>query len=424
MTNYIERITKAIYIDPTGREFEFKFEDVSRKSDRRVSYFNYPDVAGTDVFSTGFASDVFPMECIFTGINCDIEADAFYEALSLEGVATLYHPRYGRKRVVAVSREQRDNLKSSYGQSIITVEFYQTLEVEYPNGIVDLGTYLDDSILGVADLAKSNLGQATLGVLDDVNSFIEKIQDFSLSAQESFFDMLSPVKQIEDTFRKVSNFASSNANYFLTNLESLSGSVYQICNLPARVGNTLATTTIRFKQLLQSVREFPLIGEGLASTKIEALANGKLVENFISQGLVTMAITAKYATYTTKREALSAVTALTDELQLAQEHLESLEAQASEFTGGASEEFLFDPALWEAVSLYVSQAQKYLILNSFGAKVEKYYTLPTEYALPDLIYQLHGEYSDELLDFFISSNGLSEDSILLLKRGTRVVYYE
>ena len=113
------RLRKAKYTAPDGEDISFLYENVSRNRNKQTAQYYFPDAKGTMVLDMGSSSKIFPVQAIFIGDNCDLEADLFEALIFQQGIGKLQHPLYGLVDVVPSGNVVRkDDLKTGANQSI------------------------------------------------------------------------------------------------------------------------------------------------------------------------------------------------------------------------------------------------------------------------------------------------------------------
>jgi len=121
-------LLEARYTAPSGKEFVFLWEKLSKTIELKTGVFVFPDKDGAHVQHQGGGPVSFPMTCIFNGANHARSADDFEEALHERDVAELQHPVYGIRKVIPTGNISRDNnLIERINESIVTITFTETL---------------------------------------------------------------------------------------------------------------------------------------------------------------------------------------------------------------------------------------------------------------------------------------------------------
>ena len=68
-------LTDIKYTSPSGKEFTFVYENVSKETDLKTATFTFPEKDGAYIQSLGRGGRRFPLTCIFTGENCMKKAE-------------------------------------------------------------------------------------------------------------------------------------------------------------------------------------------------------------------------------------------------------------------------------------------------------------------------------------------------------------
>jgi len=121
-------LLEAKYTAPSGKEFTFLWETLSKKTELKTGIFTFPDRDGAHVQHQGGGPVSFSMTCIFNGDDHVKRAGDFEAALLEREPAELQHPVYGIKKVIPTGNISRDNdLINGINESIVTITFTETI---------------------------------------------------------------------------------------------------------------------------------------------------------------------------------------------------------------------------------------------------------------------------------------------------------
>ena len=124
-----DRLQKASYIGPSGKEFFFDWDEVQESFDHKASVFRFPDKDGAEVQSLGVGEHRFPITTFVHGDDYDIAAQEFMDILGEKGAGILLHPIYGRKTVQPTNIKRIDKVVDEGNQAIISILFIESKEV-------------------------------------------------------------------------------------------------------------------------------------------------------------------------------------------------------------------------------------------------------------------------------------------------------
>ncbi len=142
-----DRLQKASYIGPSGKEFFFDWDEVQESFDHKASVFRFPDKDGAEVQSLGVGEHRFPITTFVHGDDYDIAAQEFMDILGEKGAGILLHPIYGRKTVQPTNIKRIDKVVDEGNQAIISILFIESKEVLAQETEQDL----EDKIEGFQD---------------------------------------------------------------------------------------------------------------------------------------------------------------------------------------------------------------------------------------------------------------------------------
>jgi hypothetical protein len=124
-------LLEAKYTSPSGKEFIFLWEKVSKKTELKTGIFTFPDKDGAHVQHQGGGPVSFPMTCIFSGDSHKKTADDFEASLLERDIAELQHPVYGIRKVIPTGDIERENdLVSASNETHIKITFTETITDE------------------------------------------------------------------------------------------------------------------------------------------------------------------------------------------------------------------------------------------------------------------------------------------------------
>jgi hypothetical protein len=126
-------LLEAKYTSPSGKEFTFLWEKVSKKTQLKTGVFTFPDKDGAHVQHQGGGPTTFPFQCIFNGEGHIKNANDFEAALLERDVAELQHPLYGVRKVIPTGDIQRDDdYVNTLNETHVTITFTETITDEEP----------------------------------------------------------------------------------------------------------------------------------------------------------------------------------------------------------------------------------------------------------------------------------------------------
>lgn len=409
-----DRVKEGAYNSPSGERYTFIYEDLSRTFDKKTSAHEFPNADGTYVQDNGRTGRKYPITAIFAGPDCDIDADAFEDALAETGRGRLEHPIYGTVDVVPFGTVTRnDALKTAANQSTVEVTFWETIPLIYPIPQMDPTALVIDSVQEFS---------AALGT-----DTAEKLDIFDPEAVASFKDrLISQIKNVQSVIGKLSDIKSAVeakvaevtglvdnivtatveiANEVRDTIAMAINGVMELIALPGQIVTGIKTKLNSYKEILTTAISgiFPVGNES------DYLSSRAIVECVVA----SVAINLVNTDLSSQGEATEAASDLLDLLDEAITWEEDVSDNLGLIATGESYQ-----QLQEAVSLTAG----YLIEISFTLRKERKIVLTRSRTIIDLAAELYGEI-DAVLDFFINSNGFTGSEIIEIPRGREVLYY-
>lgn len=419
---WLDRIGEAAYTSPGGTRMAFAYLDVSREVDKRTAAFEFPGVDGAYVQDNGASERRYPLACIFSGPDCDVDAEAFEELLLERGPGVLEHPLYGRVDVVPFGTiTRRDDLSSGANQAIVEVVFWATLGAVYPSSRLAPKLEVSEA-LRLAEPALAADFDRNMNLATEARRANERltVRDVLRNIESALQAAASATESVNREFRDLQSQVNFGIDVLIGQPLLLARQVLNLITAPSRALAGIASRLDGYRDLLdRMLRTSPSEGAS-APTALERiivrLSNDFHTADLAAGGAVLGSISSVVNnTFTAKPQALEAA--------------EVILAQAAERT--AWRETRFDElgqidtgegyqALQEATALAVG----YLVEISFTLVPERAIVLDRPRALVELCAELYGSVADERLDFLVSTNHLTGSDILELPRGRRVVYYD
>lgn len=458
-----DNIKEAAYTSPSGKRMTFEWENVSRDKDAKGSVFEFTDADGTYAQTLGKTLDRLPLIAIFSGPDCDTEADEFYDMMDEKGFGTLEHPRWGVKNCAPLGKiAQRHDLKTSANENKIQVTFYESLKEIYPEirtsdtsiiskAIEDFNKALSDSLGNNVDLG-SDLIQAGLSgnavdkasakglfgrIYANVVDSMEKITRIQGDVEEQILETTGPLK---DAFDNVQSTVGSVQTQFNTINSSI------ITGLDRSIGEpvTLARQTLRliqtpgraFAGISEKLSRYQEISTSIINEGIDTLKPGQereirnnfYIKDMFALGAVSGSVSSAISS------APSSISVVSGEglvqFQTRTEAVEAAEQILSQFESVtewreqnfASLELLDTGEAYQQAHKMATLAAGKLIDIAFTLKQERSIILDRARNIVELEFELYGTVDDNL-DFLITANELTGDEILELPRGREIKYY-
>ena len=426
-----DRLREAAYNSPGGTRRTFHYEDVSRKTPKRTTAFQFPQVDGAYIQDNGLGPRSYPLRVFFWGDNHDIEATSFELMLFERGVGKLEHPFYGTFDVVPFGDiSRRDDLKSAANQTVIEITFMTTLGVVYPSAGVnpknEIQAALDASKLASAEqyADQMDVSQAVLRASSGAG-----IKNMLLSTSAALNSVSRATLAVTREFREIESTINLGIDVLVGQPLQIAGLIANLVTLPGRALAGIRDRLVAYGILADDIYgddlgnpAQTLINQTFLPLRTSDISNGFLNSNLFSINAVNGKIVSVLNhEFSTKPEAIEAaeniLTALDDHIAWRDECFEALKtipdlAIAQIDTGESIQ------ALQEVAALTAG----FLVEVSFSLTPERRIVLDRPRTIVDLAGELYGSIDDRL-DFMISTNNLTGSEILELPRGTSVVYY-
>ena len=413
------RIKSAAYTAGDGSRHTFDFEEVSVTVTKRTTTFEFADIDGGYVQENGHGPEEYPLRCIFSGIDHDLDANDFQKALLLRGKGRLEHPLYGTLDVVSTgSIQKRNDLVGAVNETIIEVTFSTTLASLYPSGAGYPTSEIAAAAARFSDTAADQF-ENSVALSDAANQARAKVTVKSaLQLVTTFLGAISDqVASSRRDFEARNRAINDGLDVLLGTPTQLATQIIGLVNAPARAQVALRERLDAYAQLLEA-----LIG-GLDKTttvqfgeqaEIERINNFLIVDLFATASAIAVAQAVASSTYSSRPEALSAALTINEhQSTLVDWREEKLATFALIERGGT----------YQSLAYVNARAVGYLIETSYELVPERVIYTDRDRSFVDICAELYGSISEERLQYFIDTNQIGGDEFLEIPKGRRIVWY-
>ena len=460
-----DKTLEARYTSPSGKQFPFHYEKVSRETNLKTGIFEFPDRDGAHVQHQGAGAKSFPLVCIFTGPDCMDQADAFEESLYERDVAELRHPVYGTVRVIPTGYIKReDDLVNALNESRVTVTFTETMpEESTPMDAVSAdeieATYndlLESFALDFAEnisidtVAEELVLQSMLvtqaQIIEDNMIPIIETDTFALAEYRAIVgELRNETRELRSIISNIQNAVKKTENFVVRGL-NVARLTLNLMRLPSRI----------LVGIMEKVKGYSMLATNIVNQfRNDPFGTRNIANSFHSTGLVLSGCVASIAsgaalsiaqtatsvnnTEINRTPVLSPASPLdspsisTDSeieiitreetIQIAYNILALLEATKTFQDSRIENNVVVDANSNSYISLYkLVYSCVQLITNiSLSLPMRRTITLDQDRQIIELTCELYG--SVDFIDKFISDNDLSADELEVIPMGREVTYH-
>lgn len=413
-----DRIKVASYTGPSGKKFEFDWDEAELSFDHKSSVFRFPDKDGAEVISLGTGEKRYPLTAFVSGDDYDISAQEFLDILAEKGNGILVHPIYGRKTVQPTNIKRTDKPVSEGNMATISVLYIESVEILAEETQEDL----EDNISKLFEEQ-----DVVLPIEFSEQKRVDSVQDLSnsesrFSTNLSIMDrILAPIAALNDEVNGFFTAVSLSLNNNLTDLVgkplTLASQTIALIKAPARIFQSLQLRLEGYKELALALRlnaSNPNVNNDSRNTALE-------VRFQLSAVTAAFAETLLIEEFKTKSAALLAALDLQEFHTL---NMEFIESQESKFQDTTLNLLLYgDSENCHIMNQIVELTANILARKSFNLQQERIIELSRARNIVELTYELYGTADNETIDLLISSNKIIGDEIILIPKGREIVYY-
>jgi len=386
---WVDRLLPEItLISPSGIVFTADWSGNSRSMEKRLGVFEYPKRQGAVVQDLEVGAVKYPLTLNFEGSTNDITAGRFFEACKEHGPWTVQHPVRGVKSLQLVSVTEEIQPITSGNITVVETEW---IEIDNVQGDVPIPELAATIIQQTGDTQTKHVEYVQTALM---KSTLAELKNNVTSAANSVMQKMATLKQtsaeINAQMESVHRGITSTINSTGMSLASLAGQIQTLVTLPGAILTSVATTFDYYAEMLTDYgTDDPVIGELIATSALTVMVQAT------TDGEVT-----------TREEAIELSDMLRNGFIAMTDRLESLgpDTQIAVFNDNAN-------AVSQAINLLLRRSYDLLTAKRITLKL---YRSPVEIAITENVD----------FDYFISSNQLKGDEILLLPPGREVVVYQ
>jgi hypothetical protein len=399
---------------PSGVTFRPKWAGDSISIEKRI---NRQQLYGIDkelADDLGVNSRNYPLALYFDGPDNDIQSRQFEQALAERGPWVVIHPVDGLLKLQPLSCTRETQPVTSGNITALSTEWMEPLDEAAAISSEDAASKIEDAVKDVNAAAAADMAKADTSLISSVKAIGAKTKQSMQAVSKQIKAVNSRINQIQNTVNDIANSAQMN-------VAELSGAVIQLVESPGLIIGNIQSRIQSFARMgTQIIGGLSAAGE-MTAARVSAALTGELFLNAVTCG---MALSIIGELPQTRPEALSV---------LAQYRLFSRETQAAlDALAGASSGNAFDKQYFprreagEAIATLDGAVIRYLLSILFDLQVERIIVLdrpraPVEIAITE--YQAAAGNADERYTYFLRTNALHGNDILLLPAGREVKIY-
>lgn len=420
--SFLDRVDPYIRLfSPQKDQFDALWAGDDRSFEKKHGVFSPPGTDGSTIQDLGSNSSVYPLTIYFTGADHDLEAERFFQACRQRGQWTIFHPVKGSLLLNLSSvSEMIDPVQSANVTSFRTqwIEQIDTFLIRTPPALQAA------VIAAVKDVAASPV---PAGVKQDTFSKISAIKDAANKAIAAVREKLAPLYKIASDIKGTVQDITSTAQSIYADVQnvvsqatievqSLTGQISALINLPSQIATDLKVRVKAFQGALVGVLDLlPGVSHGDDESRNRLIIYEHSLHSVnasICQSVVTGDLQSRPQAVEMMKAVTDSFSSLTDALDDAQ----------SLFDGAYVEgQYVAGSELHQRSLHLTALTLEYLLRASFDLLIERRVILRTDRAPIEIVLSEYGD--PEKFDFFIESNELSGDDILILPAGREIKLY-
>lgn len=400
--SYLDRLRPGRYTSPSGRAFDFLFDDVSRQGGKKASVLEIPEASGAIVQDLGTTATRFDFALYFSGKDYDQTADAFFQALEEPGPGVLSHPRWGDVTVLATSYSQTERFVDGMGQAAFDIAF-----VLAPATGLAAATSTAAAVASAARKARAAVAAAheatyRVPVLSDLAELKDKVR--------------KDLKSLRRTLTRVTATITETSQRINAEIASMDADVDALLQSPAAFAKALdsvvAAAASAPASIADKIRSYGALIAELAAGSPATPAQAAVAVCTISLLAGAAIESGTEGNLDSRDAAVAAHDDLVAGFRAAREAIEAAERSGS---------YTADPEAMAALAQAEAQAAAYLLESSYSLRIERRTTLTGAATPLELAWRFYRDL--DRLPELERLNRLQGDRLLIIPAGTEVRYY-
>lgn len=422
---WTDRLREAAITFPNGERFLFEYEDVEKEVNKKTNTFTFGDKDGALVQDFGLGAVSFPLTIFFSGSDYDLVADSFEVAAASPGTSLLEHPIYGNRNIVLESYTRTDRLKTAGNQAQFDLIMTETI---IPIAPISATEGKSNIVSGLNDLSEiqQDAFDVQYDAVADIANAKNRITQFVKDFSSAFEGLTSFNQQISDAFDNNVNFINDNIDELLEDPPALAASMYSMVRIPAR---STASVQSRVRGYIETLGLQIIAIEGAGVDLFNQRTERQLTTTSNLMALAESMIFAE-DDLITKADATGLADDLLEQYRLLQEYLDQLERDS--LTDDLENRYAVNDTLTQGIKSIVSATAGNLIQLSFSLKQERIIRTQSKETIITLCQELYGGRVEDpivegiiktRLDFFIETNELTGEELILIPKDREIKYY-
>ena len=415
---YLENLRPGKYISPGDIELDFKFDTLVRSGAKKASVTEILDSDESVAQDQGNVSDTFPMDIYFTGDEYDADADAFYVALSerysQDKPGILIHPRWGDIPVMPISWQQSEAFVSGAKAGRFTVTFRRVFPTSFP--LTDILTE-SNALSNIDDMKELTAGITGAMDLKQTASVIGKLRGALGIVSNSLRAIAAGPEGLIATFDAIQSTIDGLIDDIGNTIATVIIGIQTLMLLPGKIISETQDSINGYVDMIDSlVNSFS--DENVISDT-EAINNVIMLELIAGMGSAALAQTAVFTNYFSRKDGSDAIDKIADGYNKVILGIENGKRQ-----GLITDTYIGDHNYLSKLQDTITNINSILLNKSFDLKAEKKLILSVESDPISLCNKFYNDISNEKINFFITTNKITNDEFIEIPAGREVVFYE
>lgn len=418
--SYKDRLLPGLKLtSPQGDVFNALWAGDKRSASKKLGVFKYPGVNNPSIQDLGIDATEYPITLSFAGVDNDLTATAFFEALKQSGTWVIEHPSKGVLILQPVSFQESIEPIRSGDLTLFATKWLAVVDDENTLSAQQISAQVNAQN---AVVESSSLDQL-VNSADQSNAQSE--QAIKITTEKNLAIYETTIKPLADTDpgvgAKSDSILRSIRKTIATSpidLTVLGGQIQALISAPATLTDVTLQSLKVYESFIDKVISTPQNVADRTALNITLISEMFLVSGISSVNLISS--TSQPGTRALALSNLELVSDLFDKVTNSLDEVQELFVN----------EFIKDQYFSQSNSFVdsltmVNQTIAYLLTITFDLLIEKRFILKNGDPTIIICINEYGELgdNDEKFDFFIETNALIGSQVLYLEAGKELVVY-
>lgn len=419
--SYLDRLRPASYIAPSGDEFEFEMDTLSRSGSKKGSTQEIIDSKESISQDQGNKANSFQISAYFKGSDYDIPSDEFYSALeqkyTLDNPGILKHPRWGDINVFPFTWTQKEELVKGAMIGRIDITFRKVFPRQYPATDIQSVDEALTNINKMEVISQESAGSFITDIAAAASNIAGKIKSAVGIIRNNMKAITATVEAVEDQFLAIQSGIDDLIDDVAGNIFLITAAVQRLIRLPGKIQSSTLDKINGYQDMITQLCEN--FSDENETSENNLKNNAIMMQIFAGFATAEIAEASSFTDYTIRSESISAIDSIIESLGVFTDSFD-----AAKVGGTADNLFSGDHDFFSLLFDTIARINEVVLSQAFDLAAEKRFILKHNSDAITECYKAYGNVRSDTVLFYIESNNLKNDEFIEIPAGRELVVYQ